>query len=139
MDTRKLGKPTDQRLAMLSNLATDILWFGHIETTFDRAKAAAKIVEKIITLAVNSYEDVVAVEKTTLDSNGKEKKVTVSKDGVKKLNARNDYNNRITLLNCKIDSINNSLKYEVKSKKDTIIIDVKPQIIKIKQPCYIDR
>ena len=88
MDTRKLGKPTDQRLAMLSNLATDILWFGHIETTFDRAKAAAKIVEKIITLAVNSYEDVVAVEKTTLDSNGKEKKVTVSKDGVKKLNAR---------------------------------------------------
>ena len=28
---------------------------------------------------------------------------------------------------------------EVKSKKDTIIIDVKPQIIKIKQPCYIDQ
>jgi len=79
MDTRKLGKPTDQRLAMLSNLATDILWFGHIETTFDRAKAAAKIVEKIITLAINSYEDVVTVEKTTLDNNGKEKKVTVSK------------------------------------------------------------
>ena len=88
MDTRKLGKPTDQRLAMLSNLATDILWFGHIETTFDRAKAAAKVVEKIITLAINSYEDVVTVEKTTLDSNGKEKTVSVSKDGVKKLNAR---------------------------------------------------
>ncbi len=88
MDTRKLGKPTDQRLAMLSNLATDILWYGHIETTFDRAKSAAKIVEKVITLAVNSYEDVVTVEKTTLDNNGKEKKVSVSKDGIKKLNAR---------------------------------------------------
>lgn len=88
MDTRKLGKPTDQRLAMLSNLATDILWYGHIETTFDRAKAAAKIVEKVITLAVNSYEDVVTTEKVTLDANGKEKKVSVSKDGVKKLNAR---------------------------------------------------
>ena len=88
MDTRKLGKPTDQRLAMLSNLATDILWYGHIETTFDRAKAAARIVDKIITLAVNSYEDVVTTEKVTLDSNGKEKKVSVSKDGVKKLNAR---------------------------------------------------
>ena len=95
MDTRKLGKPTDQRLAMLSNLATDILWYGHIETTFDRAKAAAKIVEKIITLAINSYEDVVTVEKTTLDSNGKEKKVTVSKDGVKKLNARRQIINMI--------------------------------------------
>ena len=57
MDTRKLGKPTDQRLAMLSNLATDILWYGHIETTFDRAKAAARVVEKVITLAVNTYED----------------------------------------------------------------------------------
>lgn len=85
---KKLGKPTDQRLALVSNLATDILWFGHIETTFDRAKAAARIVEKVITLAVNSYEDVVTAEKVTLDSNGKEKKVTVSKDGVKKLAAR---------------------------------------------------
>jgi large subunit ribosomal protein L17 len=88
MGTRKLGKPTDQRLAMLSNLATDILWYGHIETTFDRAKAAARIVEKVITLAVNTYEDVVTTEKTTLDANGKEKKVSISKDGVKKLAAR---------------------------------------------------
>ena len=88
MDTRKLGKPTDQRLAMIRNLATDILWYGHIETTFDRAKAAARVVEKIITLAVNSYEDVVTSEKTTVDSNGKEKKVTISKDDAKKLNAR---------------------------------------------------
>ena len=88
MDTRKLGKPTDQRLAMLSNLATDILWYGHIETTFDRAKAAARLAEQIITLAVNTYEDVVTTEKTTLDNNGKEKKVTVSKDGALKLAAR---------------------------------------------------
>ena len=85
---KKLGKPTDQRLALVSNLATDILWFGHIETTFDRAKAAARVVEKVITLAVNTYEDVVTTEKVTLDNNGKEKKVTVSKDGVKKLAAR---------------------------------------------------
>ena len=85
---KKLGKPTDQRLALVSNLATDILWFGHIETTFDRAKAAARVVEKVITLAINTYEDVVTTEKVTLDNNGKEKKVTVSKDGVKKLAAR---------------------------------------------------
>ena len=84
----KLGKPTDQKLAMVSNLATDLLWYGHIETTFDRAKSAAAYAEKIITLAVDTFEDVVTVEKTTLDNNGKEKKVSVSKDGVKKLNAR---------------------------------------------------
>lgn len=88
MDTRKLGKPSDQRLALVSNLATDLLWYGHIETTFDRAKSAARLAEQIITLAVNTYEDVVTSEKTTLDNNGKEKKVTVSKDGIKKLAAR---------------------------------------------------
>ena len=88
MDVRKLGKPSDQRLAMVSNLATDLLWYGHIETTFDRAKAAARLADQIITLAVNTYEDVVTSEKTTLDNNGKEKKVTVSKDGAKKLAAR---------------------------------------------------
>ena len=88
MDTRKLGKPTDQRLAMVANQATDLLWYGHIETTLDRAKAAARYAEKVITLAVNTYEDVVTTEKVTLDNNGKEKKVTVSKDGVKKLAAR---------------------------------------------------
>ncbi len=85
---KKLGRPTDQKLAMVSNLATDLLWYGHIETTFDRAKTAAAFAEKIITLAVDTYEDVVTEEKTTLDNNGKEKKVSVSKDGVKKLNAR---------------------------------------------------
>ena len=85
---KKLGRPTDQKLAMVSNLATDLLWYGHIETTFDRAKSAAAYAEQIITLAVDTYEDVVTVEKSTLDSNGKEKKVSVSKDGVKKLNAR---------------------------------------------------
>ena len=85
---KKLGRPTDQKLAMVSNLATDLLWYGHIETTFDRAKSAAAYAEKVITLAVDTYEDVVTVEKSTLDANGKEKRVSVSKDGVKKLNAR---------------------------------------------------
>lgn len=98
MDTKKLSKPTDQRLAMISNLVTDLLWYGHIETTFERAKAAARVANDVITLAVNSYEDVVTAEKVTLDNNGKEKKVMISKDGVKKLNARRKM---IALLNDK--------------------------------------
>ena len=77
METRKLGKPTDQKLALVSNLASDLLWYGRIETTLERAKAAARLAENVITLAVNTYEDVVTVEKTTLDNNGKEKKVNV--------------------------------------------------------------
>jgi len=88
MNTQKLGRPTDQRLALVAGLASDLLWHGRIETTLDRAKAAARYAERCITLAVRSYTDVVTEEKTTLDSKGKEKTVTISKDGAKKLAAR---------------------------------------------------
>ena len=88
MNTQKLGRPTDQRLAMISNLASDLLWYGRIETTLDSAKAAARYAERCITLAVRSYKDVVTEEKTTTDSKGKEKTVTISKDGAQKLAAR---------------------------------------------------
>ena len=88
MNTQKLGKPTDQRLALVSGLASDLLWYGRIETTADRAKAACRYAEKCITLAVRTYKDVVTEEKVTTDSKGKEKKVTISKDGAKKLAAR---------------------------------------------------
>ena len=88
MNTQKLGKPTDQRMALISNLATDLIWYGKIETTLDRAKQAGRYAEKCITLAVRTYKDVVTEEKTTTDEKGKEKKVTISKDGPSKLNAR---------------------------------------------------
>ena len=88
MNTKKLGRPTDQRLALVSGLASDLLWHGRIETTLDRAKAAARYAERCITLAIRSYKDVVTEEKTTTDSKGKEKTVTISKDGAKKLAAR---------------------------------------------------
>ncbi len=88
MNTQKLSRPTDQRLALVSSLASDLLWYGKIETTLDRAKQAARYAEKCITLAIKSYTDVVTEEKTTTDSKGKEKKVTISKDGAKKLAAR---------------------------------------------------
>ena len=88
MSNKKLGKPTDQRLALVSNLASDLLFYGRIETTLDRAKEAAKLAEKCITIAKNAYKDVVKEEKKSVDSKGKEKVVKVSKDGAKKLNAR---------------------------------------------------
>ena len=88
MNTQKLGKNTDQRKAMLRGLVTDLLWNGKIETTYDRAKAAARLAEKYITIAIRSYEDVVTETKTTTDSKGKEKQVKVTHDGAKKLAAR---------------------------------------------------
>ena len=48
--TRKLGRPTDQRLAMLRNLTTSFLENGKIETTETRAKEVRALAEKMITL-----------------------------------------------------------------------------------------
>jgi len=48
--TRKLGKPTDQRIAMLRQLVTDFLDKGRMETTITRAKEIRPIAEKMITL-----------------------------------------------------------------------------------------
>lgn len=48
---RKLGRPTDQRRAMLRNLVTSFLKHGKIETTETRAKETRKLAEKMITLA----------------------------------------------------------------------------------------
>lgn len=47
---RKLGRPTDQRMAMLRNLTTSFLETGRIETTTTRAKEVKNLAEKMITL-----------------------------------------------------------------------------------------
>jgi len=48
---RKLGKPTDQRMAMLRAMTTDLLEHGALQTTVTRAKEVAPLAEKMITLA----------------------------------------------------------------------------------------
>ena len=51
---RKLGKPTDQRIAMLRAMTTYLLENGQIKTTVSRAKEVAPMAEKMITLAKNA-------------------------------------------------------------------------------------
>ena len=48
--TRKLGKTSDQRKALLRQQVTDLLENGKMETTFYRAKEVQPVVEKMITL-----------------------------------------------------------------------------------------
>ena len=48
--TRKLGKNTAQRMAMLRQQVTDFLDNGRMETTVTRAKEIAPLAEKMITL-----------------------------------------------------------------------------------------
>ncbi len=49
--TRKLGRPTDHRRAMLRGMTTYLLENGKIETTVTRAKEVRAMAEKMITLA----------------------------------------------------------------------------------------
>ena len=83
---RKLGRTTDQRLAMLKCQSTDLILHGKIETTEARAKEVKAIVDSIIALAIkekDNFETVdVKVVKAKLDSKGNKvtEKVT-SKNG----------------------------------------------------------
>ena len=83
---RKLGRPTDQRLAILRNQTTDLILHNQIETTEARAKEVKSIVDSIIALAIkekDNFEEVdVKVVKAKLDSKGNKvtEKVT-SKNG----------------------------------------------------------
>ncbi len=85
---RKLGVNATQRMALIKNQASALLWYGKIETTEARAKEVASYVAKILTLAVNNYADTVETQVKIADDKGKETTKTLIKDGVKKLNAR---------------------------------------------------
>ncbi|HCX03322.1 MAG TPA: 50S ribosomal protein L17 [Clostridiales bacterium] len=47
---RKLGRPTDQRVAMLRNMTASLIDNGRIKTTETRAKEVRQTVDKMITL-----------------------------------------------------------------------------------------
>ena len=48
---KKLGKPTDQRLALIKNLCVALVDNNRIVTTTHRAKAAKRVIETLITKA----------------------------------------------------------------------------------------
>ena len=82
---RKLGKKSDQRMALLRNQVTQLLYHGKIETTEARAKEVRKIAERLITLAVkekdNFVEETVSAKVAKKDKDGKRIKEVV--DGKK--------------------------------------------------------
>lgn len=87
-NNRKLGKKTDVRLQMVNSQASELLWHGKIETTVDRAKEVRKVAEKMLTLAINTYEDTVTVTKQKLNQKDEKINVEFVNDGPKKLAAR---------------------------------------------------
>ena len=90
MANAKLGRPSKEKNAMLRGLVSDLLWFGKVETTVARAKSVRSKAEKLLTLAINSYEDIVKTQKDIKDAKGIKVKTTVTNDGPKKLQARRE-------------------------------------------------
>ena len=83
---RKLGRPTDIRMAMLKTLTTDLIMHGKVETTLARAKEVKAMADSLISLAIkekDNFEMVdVKVVKAKLDAKGnKETELVKSKNG----------------------------------------------------------
>lgn len=85
---RKLNRPTDQRVAVVCGLTTDLLWYGRIQTTEARAKEVRRQAEKIITMGIKTYGDVLTVTKTTVNDKGQKVEKEYKNDGPDKLTAR---------------------------------------------------
>ena len=88
MANRKLGRPTDQRKAMLRNQVTNLIWYGKIETTLARAKEVSSVAERLITLAVRTCDDTVELTKETNNEKGQTVTLNVVNDAPGRLHAR---------------------------------------------------
>jgi len=88
MEQRKLGRPTDQRMAVLRNQVTNLLWYGKIEVTHCHAKEVSRIAEKVLTKAIDTYLDTIKKVVTRKNNKGKEIQIEMVNDGPKKLAAR---------------------------------------------------
>lgn len=88
MAQRKLGRPADQRKALLRNQVTNLIWHGRIETTLSRAKEVRSAAERLITLAIRECEHTVEATKTLNNEKGQEVTITVKNDSPSRLHAR---------------------------------------------------
>ena len=75
-------------MAMLKNEVSELLWYGRIEITYDRAKEVSRMAEKLLTLAIKTYDDTVEVVKEKVNLKNEKVSVKFINDGTKKLAAR---------------------------------------------------
>lgn len=88
MANRKLGRPTNQRKALLRNQVTNLLWYGRIETTLARGKEVQSLAEHLITVAMRQCDNTVEVTKKTMNDKLQSGEITVTNDAPARLAAR---------------------------------------------------
>ena len=81
MPNRQMGRPSDQRTAILKNMVTTMVINGKVETTVARAKEVSTIVESLIATAVKEKDNFTTKEVTVSAAkiDGKGKKVLKTK------------------------------------------------------------
>ena len=85
---RKLGRPSDQRMAMLRNQVTNLIWYGKIETTLARGKEVQSMAEHLITIAMRECDNTVELTKKTKNDKQQIVELTVTNDSPARLAAR---------------------------------------------------
>ena len=88
MAHRKLGRPSDQRKALLRNQVTNLIWYGKIETTLARGKEVQSVAEHLITIAMRQCDNTVEVTKKTKNDKQQIVELTVQNDSPERLAAR---------------------------------------------------
>ena len=85
---RKLGRTASQRKALLRNQVTNLIWYGKIRTTAEKAKEVRSIAERMITLAIRECENTVTVTKESHNDKGQLVTLELTNDAPSKLHAR---------------------------------------------------
>lgn len=87
---RKLNRPSDQRVAVMRGLVTNLFWYGRIETTEAKAKEVRKVAEKLITLAMKNYDGEITVTKESINEKDQKVSIEVKNDTPDRLHARRE-------------------------------------------------
>ena len=88
MANRKLSRPSDQRMALLRNQVTNLIWYGKIETTLARGKEVQAMAEHLITIAMRQCDNTVELTKKTKNDKQQIVELTVTNDSPERLAAR---------------------------------------------------
>jgi large subunit ribosomal protein L17 len=75
-------------MAVIRNQVSELFWYGRIETTLAKALEVKKVADRLLTVAIKSYDDVVIVQKEKKNAKGEMVAVEFKNDGIRKLNAR---------------------------------------------------
>ena len=145
---RKLGRPTDQRMALLRNQVTNLIYHGKITTTDKRAKEVRKMAEKLIAMAVreqNNYDEVTVTAKSPKkDADGKRikeeidgKKVTVYEEIEKTI--KKDHSSRLNARRQMLKVLYTVNEVSPTKKRQVTRVDLTAKLFDEIAPKYVDR